>query len=318
MERRSFGAGCGAEPAGGRPGGSTADARLAGGAAGGGGFVGRVGEVRWLREVLRAGPCVAVVRGEAGSGMSRLVDEVLAGREGADRFAGWTQLRAVCPDGVDSVPLGPVADALAALPYRAGEPGEPGGTAEPGQGLPVVTGVVGLVVPELAGRLPEPPASAADPEVRRALLPRAVRALLAAQGDTVLVVEDVHRADAATLDLLHHLFAALPPRLRVVVTECSAPGLPMLGLQAPRQAQLVEVDVRPWTAQETGEFVRRWVRERWLRERGLGDGRPRESGESGDGVGEGTGEEGELAELVQRRTGGLPGAVEALLREAET
>ncbi|MEU6482481.1 LuxR C-terminal-related transcriptional regulator [Streptomyces sp. NPDC046887] len=297
MERRSFGAGCGAEPAGMRRGGGAANARLAGGSAGGGGFVGRAGEVRWLREVLRAGPCVVVVRGEAGSGVSRLVDEVLEGREGADGFAGWTQLRAVCPDGVDPVPFGPVADALAALPYREGEPGE---------GLPAVTGVVGLVVPELAGRLPEPPASAADPEVRRALLPRAVRALLAAQGDTVLVVEDVHRADAATLDLLHHLFAALPPRLRVVVTECAAPGLPLLGLRVPRQAQLVEVDVRPWTAEETGEFVRRWARERGL-------------GESGDGIGEGEGqgEVGELAELVHGRAGGLPGAVEALLREAE-
>ncbi|MCF2434743.1 hypothetical protein LV779_08385 [Streptomyces thinghirensis] len=37
-------------------------------------------------------------------------------------------------------------------------------------------------MPELADRLPEPPEAAADPEVRRGLLPRAVRSLLAAHG----------------------------------------------------------------------------------------------------------------------------------------
>ncbi|WP_237527192.1 ATP-binding protein, partial [Streptomyces sp. SID337] len=59
----------------------------------GGGSVGRAEETRRLRDALRAGPVVAVVRGESGTGVSRLVEEVL----GAAEFAGWTQLRGTCP-----------------------------------------------------------------------------------------------------------------------------------------------------------------------------------------------------------------------------
>ncbi|MGC5343048.1 LuxR C-terminal-related transcriptional regulator [Streptomyces sp. DT171] len=249
---------------------------------GGGGFVGRSEEARRLRGVLREGRSLAVVRGEAGTGVSRLVDEVLGGAE----FATWTHVRGVCPDVVDTVPLGPVADALAGLPYPPDDPDRP---------LPPVTGVVGLVVPELADRLPPPPASAADPEVRRGLLPRAVGALLAALGDAVLVVEDVHRADPATRDLLHHLMGAMPPRLRLVVTEDAAPGLPVLGVRVPGRVRVEEIVVRPWTPEETGEFVRRWL----------------DAHRSGR-----TDEQQDVGALVHELTGGLPGAAGALLRAA--
>ncbi|MGC5363158.1 LuxR C-terminal-related transcriptional regulator [Streptomyces sp. DT24] len=249
---------------------------------GGGGFVGRSEEARRLRGVLREGRSLAVVRGEAGTGVSRLVDEVLGGAE----FATWTHVRGVCPDVVDTVPLGPVADALAGLPYPPDDPDRP---------LPPVTGVVGLVVPELADRLPPPPASAADPEVRRGLLPRAVGALLAALGDAVLVVEDVHRADPATRDLLHHLMGAMPPGLRLVVTEDAAPGLPVLGVRVPGRVRVEEIVVRPWTPEETGEFVRRWL----------------DAHRSGR-----TDEQQDVGALVHELTGGLPGAAGALLRAA--
>ncbi|AEN13804.1 MULTISPECIES: LuxR family transcriptional regulator [unclassified Streptomyces] len=248
-----------------------------------GGFVGRGEEARRLRDVLRAGPALAVVRGEAGAGLSRLVDEVL----GAAEFAGWTQVRGACPDTPDAAPLGPVVDALAALPHRPGLLRRP---------LPPVTGTVGLVVPELAGLLPPPPASAADPETRRGLLPRAVGTLLEAFGDAVLVLEDIHRADPATLGLLHRLLRAMPPRLRLVVTEDAAPGLPVLGVRVPGPTRLAEVRVRPWTPEETEEFVRRWP----------GTPRPERAEERQ-----------ELAALVHELTGGLPGAAEALLRAAE-
>ncbi|WP_435972149.1 hypothetical protein [Streptomyces sp. Qhu_M48] len=48
-------------------------------------------------------------------------------------------------DDVNAMPLSAVTDALAGLPYRPGLPVRP---------FPPVTGVVGLVVPELADRLP--------------------------------------------------------------------------------------------------------------------------------------------------------------------
>lgn len=242
------------------------------------GFAGRHEEARRLRRALRDGPGLAVVRGEPGAGASRLVDEVLAQAE----FAAWTHLHGRCPDTEDPVPLGPLADALAGLPHR------PGVLAPR---LPPVTGVVGMLVPELADRLPPPPPSATEPEVWRGLLPRAVEALLAAGGDTVLVVEDVHRADAATLSLLHRLMCAVPPGLRLVVTEDTAPGLPVLGL--PPRAPVAEIAVRPWTPEETAEFVRCRL-EAHL---------PACLHEHPD-----------LAALVHELSGGLPGAATALLQ----
>ncbi|MYS10337.1 AAA family ATPase, partial [Streptomyces sp. SID6041] len=75
----------------------------------GAGFVGREGEARRLRETLRAGRSIVVVRGDAGAGTSRLVEEVL----GAAEFAEWTQLRGTCPDDAAPVPFEAVASALA-------------------------------------------------------------------------------------------------------------------------------------------------------------------------------------------------------------
>ncbi|MFI9121114.1 LuxR C-terminal-related transcriptional regulator [Streptomyces bikiniensis] len=279
MERRSFGTGpCGEAACG----GGSAERASTGWASTGRIFVGRAEEARRLGEALREGPGLTVVRGEAGTGTSRLVDEVL----GRAEFAEWTQLRGTCPDAADAVPLGPVADALAGLPCRPGLPG---------RALPAVTGAVGLLVPELAGRLPDPPAAAADPGVRRGLLPRAVGALLAAVGDAVLVVEDVHRADPATLALLRRLTGAMPAGLRLVVTEDAAAGPPALGVRVPEGVRVEEIEVRPWTPGETGEFVRRW----------LDAHRP-----------ERTDEQEELAALVHELTGGLPGTAGELLRSA--
>ncbi|MEU8958045.1 LuxR C-terminal-related transcriptional regulator [Streptomyces sp. NPDC048518] len=284
----------------------------------GGGSVGRTEETQRLREALRAGPVVAVVRGESGTGVSRLVDEVLDEPE----FAGWTQLRGTCPEltgaGWDSLDAGPVAgpvagrDSAAARPAAgtargtgapafalapiadalAGLPCRPGG---PAWSLPDVAGVVGLLVAELAERLPEPPAVAADPASWRGLVPRAVEALLASLGDCVLVVEDVHHADPATLALLHHLLGAMPPRLRLVVTEDAAPGLPLFGVGLAARTPVAEISVRPWTCEETEEFVRRWLHAH----------RPHHVEELHD-----------LVVLVHAWTGGLPEVAEVLLRAA--
>ncbi|WP_244177906.1 LuxR family transcriptional regulator, partial [Streptomyces atriruber] len=155
---------------------------------------------------------------------------------------------------------------------------------------------MGLLVPELAEQLPEPPAAAADPASRRAMLPRAVAALLAGLGDAVLVVEDVHHAHPATLALLHHLMSAMPPRLRLVVTEDAAPGLPLFGVGLAVRTPVTEIDVRPWTCGETEEFVRRWLHVH----------RPQHVEELHD-----------LVVLVHEWAGGLPEVAEALLRAAE-
>ncbi|MEU6979008.1 AAA family ATPase [Streptomyces sp. NPDC046371] len=250
----------------------------------GAGFVGRAEEARRLRAALRAGRGVVVVRGEAGAGTSRLVDEVLGGAE----FAEWTQLRGTCPDSAEPVPLEAVASALAQLPYRPGLADR----------MPPIAGVVGLVVPELADRLPHPPASAADPEIRRGLLPRAVGTLLASLGDTVLVLERIHLAEPATLRLLDHLTDAMPAGLRLVVTEDAAPALPVLGVRVPSGGRCEEIRVRPWTTQQTEQFVRLWA-----------GGHPQLRSDE-------LPELPELAGLVYELSGGLPGAAGALLDAA--
>ncbi|GAA3506879.1 ATP-binding protein [Streptomyces showdoensis] len=257
------------------------EARGGGVRAEGAGFVGRAEEARRLRAALCAGRGVVVVRGEAGAGTSRLVDEVLDGAE----FAAWTQLRGTCPDGPDPAPLEGVASALARLPHHQGLADR----------LPPVAGVLGLVVPELADRLPHPPTAAADPGTRRGLVPRAVGALLASLGDTVLVLERIHLADPATLRLLDRLADAMPTGLRLVVTEDAAPGLPVLGVRVPAGGRCEEIRVRPWTAEQTERFVRLWAA-----------GHPRI----------GPDELPELADLVHGLSGGLPGAADALLDDA--
>ncbi|MFI2029855.1 ATP-binding protein [Streptomyces buecherae] len=236
------------------------------------GLVGRGGELARLRAALRRAPSVVVVRGEPGVGASRLVAEALADPAAGDRV----QLRGACPDLRQPAPLGPILDALAGLPCRPDVP------------LPPVTGAVAWAVPELAQWLPEPPAPTPHPADRPGLLRRAVRALLAAQGPVVLVVEDVHAADEATRDLLHHLLADPPPHLRLVLTEHHAPGLPRLGLHAPGHVPVEEITLRPWTVDEVRDAAGRWLGERAA--------------------------EPELVELLHARTRGLPGAFEALLR----
>ncbi|WP_307826942.1 helix-turn-helix transcriptional regulator [Streptomyces pactum] len=239
------------------------------------GLVGRHAEAARLRAALRRPPCVVIVRGEPGAGASRLLDEVLTGPESGE----WVRIRGTCPDPRDATPLAPIADALAGLPYR------------PDVLLPPVTGAVATVVPELAQWLPEPPGAAAGGPVGwRGPLRRGLRALLAAQGSVVLAVEDVHRADGATLDLLEHLLAAMPPGLRLVLTEHAAPGLPARGLRIPCQVRAEEIVLGPWTVEQTREAASRWLGER--------------AAEPG------------LAELLHARTGGLPGALEALLTSA--
>ncbi|MFE6777453.1 ATP-binding protein [Streptomyces sp. NPDC057702] len=234
------------------------------------GLVGRAEEIARLRAALRCPPCVVLVRGEPGVGVSRLVDEALADAAAEYRV----QIRGTCPDLRRPVPLGPILDALATLPCPCGPPPPP------------VTGAVAWAVPELARWLPEPPRAPADPAVRTGLLRRGVRALLAAQGPAVLVVEDAHRADPATRDLIHHLLSAMPPRLRLVLTEHHAPGLPGLGIRVPDHVRVEEITPRPWTVEEVGEAAARWLGQRAV--------------------------EPELAAALHARTRGLPGAFEAL------
>lgn len=152
--------------------------------------------------------------------------------------------------------------------------------------LPPITGVLHPLLPELAHRLPAQPPPAGDPGIERHRLFRGFRELLAALGPTVLAVEDVHWVDQGTADLLRFLAEDPPPGLSLVLTvrpedaraaaETAVAGQLRLPL-----APLPVDEVRALAAQILGS----------------------------DDLGAG------FAARLHGRTGGLPFAVEELLRQ---
>ncbi|MEV6979482.1 ATP-binding protein, partial [Kitasatospora sp. NPDC093806] len=150
--------------------------------------MGRDRELARAADVLSRPPAVLVVEGEAGVGKSGLVAEAVR----AQARAGRTVLTGRCHPLREPEPFGPVADALrdaaALLPPRAE--------------LPPSTGALGWLLPDLAPLLPAAPSGGDGLLSARRLLAQGVRALLAALDDPVLVIEDLHWADDATLDLL--------------------------------------------------------------------------------------------------------------------
>jgi DNA-binding SARP family transcriptional activator len=157
-------------------------------------LVGRRAELEQLRSALsRAAQgelCAILVTGEAGSGKSRLVAEFAAEAHasGADVWAGR------CYE--DSpVPYGPFVESLR---HRVTKDALPGWAARE---LP-------RLLPELHGFDMTPPIPAADPAEARYRLFEAVVSVVAGSPDrtpVLLVLEDLHWADQATLLMLAHL-----------------------------------------------------------------------------------------------------------------
>ncbi|MFD0351206.1 hypothetical protein ACFQ0M_44540 [Kitasatospora aburaviensis] len=109
----------------------------------------------------------------------------------------------------------------------------------PSDRIPASAGALRPLLPDLADRLPPHPASAGDGLPGRHLLVQAVRALLGALGDVVLVIEDLHWVDDATRELLLLLARDMPPGLALVLTyraEDLPPDTPALGAAYRRPA----------------------------------------------------------------------------------
>ncbi|WP_030509525.1 AAA family ATPase [Microbispora rosea] len=194
-------------------------------------LVGRATELRTLIDAVTRPPAVVLVEGEAGIGKTRLVRAALDRLPSGDRAV----LLGYCHQIREPFPYGPVFEALRDIRGRL----------PAAHRLNPVTGALRDHLPELAGALPPSPQPLDDPRAERHRVFRAIRALLAAVGPAVLVVEDLHWADDGTLDLLRFL-AGQPPQGLSVVATCRRDGVtgPPLGRAYRHQPDTASVVVR--------------------------------------------------------------------------
>lgn len=239
-------------------------------------FVGRERELTEVRAALAAAPALVVVEGEAGVGKSRLLREF---QESPDRRT----LLAVCPPFRVPFTLGPVVDAV--------REAAPDGVA--GLDLSGLAGALRSLFPEWAGDLPGPLEPAEDALAGRHRLIRALAELLTRLEVSVLVVDDAHWADDATLELLLFLASRrLQPMSLVVayrpedVPEDSL--LPHLATRPSGEVTRLRLTLGPLDVADTGRLMSSML--------------------AGKPVSEA------FAGLVHRHTEGLPLAVEESVR----
>ncbi|GAB3862897.1 helix-turn-helix transcriptional regulator [Nocardioides maradonensis] len=210
-------------------------------------LVGRAPELQALEDALAAATegRVVLVAGEAGAGKTRLVSELLATHPEAPALVGG------CVElSQAAVPFLPLAAALRRLAAERGDDA----TAEllEGPAAPLLA-----LVPRLSTA--DPGGIAQDPLRLFEAVP-ALLARLAPDGPAVLVVEDLHWADASTLDLVRFLAVAAPPRVLVVLTLRSDemrrahPLRPLLA-ELGRLPNVARVDVRPLGDDDVAELV---------------------------------------------------------------
>jgi len=177
------------------------------------GYVGRVTERARLNELWREvceGPLrLALISGEAGVGKTRLATHMALEAHGE----GATVLYGRCDEDL-GVPYQPWAQALGHLVEEA-----PRLILD--RHVERYGGDLARLVPALSDRLPELPAPhQSDPETERYLLYAAATGLLEAaaeQEPLLLILDDLHWADAPTLSLLRHVVDADSLRRVMVV-----------------------------------------------------------------------------------------------------
>lgn len=151
-------------------------------------LVGHDAELAQVHKVLTARGALLLL-GEAGLGKSRLLAEAVAGR--ADVLA----VKAQAND--TGVPYATLARLLRRQLAQAGHPAR----------TPAATQLLARLVPELRSEAPVPTPTV---EMSPGLLLEAVAAQLKAGGQRVIVVDDLHFADAASLEMLAALVLAEP------------------------------------------------------------------------------------------------------------
>ncbi|HEX6683533.1 MAG TPA: AAA family ATPase [Candidatus Limnocylindrales bacterium] len=166
-------------------------------------FVGREHELAVLSDALTRPPFVVLLEGEAGIGKSRLLREFLE----SAHSQGCRSLMGVCPPLREPYTLGPVVDAVRGAADRLSGPRLSG-----------LAGALRPLFPEWDSDLPPAPEPLPDATAARHRLFRALVELIGWLDVTVLVLDDVHWADEATIEFLLFLLSRPQPPVSVVVT----------------------------------------------------------------------------------------------------
>lgn len=209
-------------------------------------MVGRDVELATVLHALTDPPAVVLIAGEAGVGKSRLVHEMRNRHLASPRPI----LVGCCDSLRNPLPFAPVVEALSHAEPILPQCGP----------LSPLTGVLRPLLPELSDHLPPTPMSTGDASTDRHRLFRAVAELLSRMDRPIAVLEDLHWADPATLDMIRYLARQLPGQLSLVLTyrdeelPRAQPYRPVGG-RLPSAAKLVEVKLEPLTTSQTHELI---------------------------------------------------------------
>ncbi|GAA1877910.1 LuxR family transcriptional regulator [Asanoa iriomotensis] len=199
-----------------------------------------------IAQALAGAPAAVLVEGEAGMGKSRLVRELLTAT--SPQRSGRV-LVGTCPPFRQPFTLGPVVEALTSTVDRVD-----------GLGLSPLAGALRPLFPEWMAGLPPPPEPLTEPAAARHRLFRALAEVLDRLGLRVLVLEDVHWADEATLEFLLFLTARRGPKPSLVLTYRpedvpADSSLRWLASRLPEGMARLLVQLAPLDVVETGRLV---------------------------------------------------------------
>ena len=223
-------------------------------------FADRHRERRALAEVLsqaaNLGPRAVFVTGEPGIGKTRLVSEFAEQARGDGALV----LAGRCDDGL-SLPYQPFAEALEHLVAHAPRALLERHVAEYGES-------VARLVPALIGRtIGTPPVPGEPGESERYVLFRAIEGLLAAAAAAahqplLLVIEDLHWAEAPTLTLLRLILSSPRRSAMVILCTCRVDGIgqdhPLRELLADlhREPNVLRLDLTGLGSEDVVELMR--------------------------------------------------------------
>ncbi len=214
-------------------------------------FVGRTGELDTLNDALARASATAgepqalLLGGEAGVGKTRLVEEFAAA---ADRQGAVVALGGCVEIGADGLPFAPFSTALRALRRRLPEELA---AAAAGQDEELAR-----LLPELGEGAPVTGGGRHDEESMARLFELTARLLerVAARHTVVLVLEDLHWADASTRHLIAYLFRTLRTGRLVVLATYRSDDIHR---RHPLRPLLAELDrLRTVRRLELGRFTR--------------------------------------------------------------